>query len=72
MSHFASSNWSSMFGKGVRLHANISPALFLAVAESPYSGANEGSDLLTFVVPAGESGLYLIAASCHVDTISNA
>ncbi len=80
MTHFVSGLWPPRYGPVATISTTVNPALFLAVGQSPYDGANEGSDLLTYSVPAGGAGggdgtgtgLYMAVASLHVDTVSNA
>lgn len=72
MSHFGSSAWPAGFGTVAQLSSTVPASQLGAVGASPVTGSTEGSDLLTYVVPTGGSGLYLIAASIHVDVVSNA
>lgn len=78
MGHFGSADWPSRFGVVARLNKSVDPVSFGASGASPYSGAVEGTDLLTYTVPSARSGvhetgtgLYLLIAGFHVQTASD-
>ncbi len=80
MTHFVSGLWPPRFGPVATLHTTITAVSLGAVGASPVSGSTEGTDLLTYTVPAGSgaggdgtgTGLYIAIAALHIQTDSNA
>ncbi len=79
MTHFVSGLWPPRFGPVATLHSTITAVSMGATGDSPKDGATEGTDLLTYTVPAGGpgggdgtgTGLYMAIAAFHVETVSN-
>ena len=80
MPHFAdvnlpsklSDNWPENFGTVSKLSSAISAVLFGAVGASPVTGSTEGTDLHTYTVPTGETGLYMVSTHLHTNVLSDA
>ena len=70
MAHFGSALWPPRFGTVKSLSAVAAATAYPASATT--LGTTEGTDLLTYTVPAGHTGLYMLLSAIHVNVASDA
>ena len=72
MAHFGSRFWPVNFGPVAFLNSTPTAISLGAVGASPVTGSTEGTDLLTYTVKTGQTGMYLCASCFHVNVASDA